>query len=310
MGRSLSLCAVLLAVATVTVASPSSQPVSLHDVHSAVALAVAADPCSMQLGFAEELERKGEFYRAVTEYLRYGYSCPGVRQGSAELGTARCLLLSGAYEDLAAWGENEARVLEGEVAARMLFLAGIGRQRSGHHTFAADDFRSALKKTDDDSLRCAATLNRAVALAWDESYERAISLLEDDALCPSARTSRRDSYTGFIREALRSPRKSRRAARILGIVPGLGHAYAEHWQTALVTVALVALGAWGTAEAVDNDNHGTAALLGFVTLTFYTGSVQGSGEAADRRNEAVKRRILGPVQPVYPQWATEPTALP
>ena len=81
-----------------------------------------------QLGFAEELERKGEFYRAVTEYLRCGYSCPDVRQGSAELGIARCLLLSGAYDDLATWGENEAHALEGDAAARLFFLAGIGRQ--------------------------------------------------------------------------------------------------------------------------------------------------------------------------------------
>ena len=71
---------------------------------------------------------------------------------------------------------------------------------------------------------------------------------------------------------------------VLGIVPGLGYAYSGEYASALRSLILNGLFLFGVADTADKEEWGACAVIGFFEFTWYTGSIYGGIDAADRYN--------------------------
>lgn len=71
---------------------------------------------------------------------------------------------------------------------------------------------------------------------------------------------------------------------ILGLVPGLGYAYSGEYANGLRAAILNGLFMYAMVATADDEQWGAFAALSFFELTWYTGSVYGGIDAADRYN--------------------------
>lgn len=74
----------------------------------------------------------------------------------------------------------------------------------------------------------------------------------------------------------------------LGIVPGLGYAYAGEYANAFRSLMLNSLFIWGMLETAERDQWGAFAVITFFEMTWYTGRIYGGIDASHRYN---RRRL-------------------
>lgn len=70
----------------------------------------------------------------------------------------------------------------------------------------------------------------------------------------------------------------------LGVVPGLGYAYAGEYANALRSLILNGLFIWGMVETAERDQWGAFAVISFFEITWYSGSIYGGIDASHRHN--------------------------
>ncbi|MBE6339267.1 MAG: membrane protein insertion efficiency factor YidD [Bacteroidales bacterium] len=91
--------------------------------------------------------------------------------------------------------------------------------------------------------------------------------------------------------------KNPRVARALSIVvPGLGYLYSGHKGSFISSLAMNALMGYATYTSLKSENYGVMALCGFLSLSFYVGSIGGSGRAAIRYNESKTEKMLNKIE--------------
>ena len=96
--------------------------------------------------------------------------------------------------------------------------------------------------------------------------------------------------------------KSPRLGGLLGIVPGLGYAYSGEYGNAARSLFLNSIFIWGMVEAGERDQWGVFSVVTFFELTWYTGSIYGGADAANRYNrkrlDSLIDRIRGDNEPL------------
>lgn len=115
-------------------------------------------------------------------------------------------------------------------------------------------------------------------------------LLNSPTPCPAAVKAVEAYKTGSDR--------SPRVGGLLGLVPGLGYAYSGEYANALRSLILNGLFIYAMADTADNDQWGAFTAVTFFEITWFTGSVYGGIDAAERFNrdrlntclESVKER--------------------
>jgi tetratricopeptide (TPR) repeat protein len=96
---------------------------------------------------------------------------------------------------------------------------------------------------------------------------------------------------------------------LLGLIPGMGYAYAGEYANAFRSVVLNALFIYGMVDTAQNDHWGGFAAITFFEITWYTGSVYGGIDASHRYNQ--RRRddtveaLIGDLR-VTPRWDALP----
>jgi hypothetical protein len=70
----------------------------------------------------------------------------------------------------------------------------------------------------------------------------------------------------------------------MGLIPGLGYAYTEHWQSAVSALVINGLLTYATIRSIHNDQDRQGAYWGAITLAWYSGSIYGSVKSAERYN--------------------------
>ena len=103
--------------------------------------------------------------------------------------------------------------------------------------------------------------------------------------------------------------KSPRLGGLLGIIPGLGYAYSGEYGNAVRSLILNSLFIWGMIETGERDQWGAFSVITFFELTWYTGSIYGGVDAANRRN---RERLEGLVEHIRtdPIPVPEPSVIP
>ena len=72
---------------------------------------------------------------------------------------------------------------------------------------------------------------------------------------------------------------------LLGIIPGLGYAYAGEYATGLRSLLLNGLFIFGMVNTADRDQWGAFGVISFFEVTWFTGSIYGGVDASHRYNE-------------------------
>ncbi|MEI7437736.1 MAG: hypothetical protein WCL16_13105 [bacterium] len=96
---------------------------------------------------------------------------------------------------------------------------------------------------------------------------------------------------------------------LLGLIPGAGYAYSGEYASAARSAILNGLFIWGMLDTAADDNWGLFAVVSFFEVTWYSGSVYGGVDAAQRYN---RDRLDEAVRGVQGQAAfqSSPAAFP
>jgi tetratricopeptide (TPR) repeat protein len=237
--------------------------------------AAAADEWTLRL--ACDLSEEGDHAGASVEFRRLALAsdAPGARAAFS---------WSAAYERWRAGDPAAAERLldaaEDEQALPLWMIAllrgelAMARRRPEEAVF---HFESALRAADADSRPYLARREVAARLrAGDAAGARRAA----ERAGPDAAAS--------VEAYLAGRDKSPRLGGWLGVIPGLGYAYAGEYANALRSAILNSLFIWGMVETAERDQWAAFAALAFFEVTWFTGSVYGGIDAAHRHN---RRRL-------------------
>ncbi len=90
--------------------------------------------------------------------------------------------------------------------------------------------------------------------------------------------------------------KSPRLGGILGLIPGLGYAYAGEYANAVRSLLLNSIFIFGMVETAENEHWGSFAAITFFELTWYTGSIYGGIDATHRYNKGRLNQCITPLE--------------
>ncbi len=96
---------------------------------------------------------------------------------------------------------------------------------------------------------------------------------------------------------------------LLGMIPGMGYAYAGEYANAFRSALLNAIFIYGMVDTAQNDHWGGFAVITFFQMTWYTGSIYGGIDASHRYNQQRLNNAVDRVQgdaSFLPDWPRLP----
>ncbi|MCU0578552.1 MAG: tetratricopeptide repeat protein [Desulfobacterota bacterium] len=249
---------------------------------------------TVQLRVADGFLAEQEYYRAITEYLRFRFLFPDSGRGDYVLLQIGRAYLRGGEPDRAA---KNFRLLAAQYPASPLmgqsrFLEGLALWKGKDRAAAAAVFEELAAGAPNDQAPRALAALALLRLEGDdvrgarEALQRFTAGHADHAWGPRVREAEAGlaAYEGL-------PQKSEVLAGILsGILPGAGYAYAEEFATGFMSLGVN--GAFVTAAwaAFANGLEAVGILAGGIGLPFYIGNIYGSVLSARKWNLAVKKQ--------------------
>jgi len=243
---------------------------------------------SLQLGFANWLQERKEYDRAITEYQRLIFSAPRTYWGRrAEDDLMSCYYESGHYTEAFDLGIG---LLERDLGPlrkdRVLLEIGKSSIRRGDYGGA----RFHLVKVSPDARDRSAMLE-GVSYAFESRWGDA-SRSFGDVSPRSTLTENATACKHLCAEGAALRLKNPTKAGILAVIPGLGYLYDGYERTALSAFVVNSLLIWGTVEAFHDGNPGVGTAMTLFTAGWYSGNIYGSIQSAKRRNERSHARLM------------------
>ncbi len=248
--------------------------------------------------FAEDLLKKQDFNRALTEYQRLMVYFPNssLKSSSAKR-SLQCYYQLGQYLDAVHWGQSmlkEGLAKNDEVEVR--FYIGISYFRLKNFPKARERFQEIA--TDNNGiLRDKALLLTGLSFVNEERWEDAQKSFAN--LYESEFSEKAGQLKGLANQGPLLKQKSPLLAGILAVVPGMGYLYDGYKQTALASFIVNGLFFWATSEAFKKDNEGLKPIMGILSFGWYSGNIYGSVVSANRKNERIKRDFMNRFEPGF-----------
>jgi len=242
----------------------------------------------VQLGLGDAFMADGEYYRAVTEYLRYLYLFPAAERAPyalLQIGLAH--FRGGEYQRAIDYFARVRATYSPEYFAAAAYHEGLSYERLNQPAKAQDAFERAAIFNPAAAPAREALLGKALGrvrlgdLAGGRTeLERFQSLYPEEP-----RTSNIVQAEALIDAQSAAPRKSPLLAGALSaVIPGSGQAYAGNYRDGLAALLVNGLFIARTAVAIDQENYATAAVVGGIGLPFYLGNIYGAANAANKWN--------------------------
>ncbi|WP_224364573.1 tetratricopeptide repeat protein [Hyalangium versicolor] len=258
---------------------------------------LAASPeADSQLGFAHALRAEGDYYRAISEYKRFLYLYPdSPAADEARLGIGRAYVLGG-QADFAEEYLHSLEALSPEWRTRARLEIGWARYTGGHPERAILSLRAFLRE---QGSQQGADVDRArYLLGWallsEGDGEQAAQAFASITPFPAQ---------GRLTEAARSwgalPRKSPALAGVLSIIPGAGHVYIGEPVVGLAALAWNGLFSYALYESIRGGQVGFTVLLGALELLWYSGTIFGAVNGAQKYNRDARQEALDGLKARY-----------
>ena len=136
---------------------------------------------------------------------------------------------------------------------------------------------------------------RALSSANDKDYQNSKNIFSELSGTYPENTSLKKSIY-LIENLSKKKEKSPAVARILSIIPGAGYLYAGHKGSAATSLLINSLLMYATYTSIKSDNYGVAGIMGFFSLSFYIGNINGAARSAKRYNEKTKNDIISEIE--------------
>jgi tetratricopeptide (TPR) repeat protein len=249
----------------------------------------------VQLHLGDAFMADGEYYRAVTEYLRYLYLFPGAERAPYAL-----LQIGMAHFH----GEEYQRAIDYFARVRVTYAPDYFSAAAYYEGLCYEHLNQPGKAQ--DAFEQAVAFNPAASPAREAVLGKALGQVRQGNLSGGRTEFHRfrelypeDSRDGSVARAVEmidaqaaAPRKSSLLAGTLSaIVPGSGQAYAGKYRDGLVSLLVNGLFIAGTVVAIDQENYATAAVVGGIGLPFYLGNIYGATHAASKWNVALHKDL-------------------
>jgi hypothetical protein len=217
--------------------------------------------------FAEQLERQGEHYRAVSEYLRLIHFFPdSPRAPVAQLRIAVAFLRGG--EPGQAVAHLERLRLSGEPAGRdgdvryLLALSLLERGKERPYPLRLEGIEAALAELD------------AIGVDWPV----------------------RERVTGFV-QAMRSPpelpeKSPALAGALSAVIPGTGSFYVGRYAEGSLALFVNAVLIYATVNSFQREQIPAGTVFGALALAFYGGSIYAAVNGAHKFNDRARAAYL------------------
>jgi len=246
-----------------------------------------------QFLFAEQTMEKGDYPRAVVEFERFLHFFPEDKNvPKARLLIAQCYLKAKDYESARKTLNEILGAYQGTLTGgKALFLMGESYYEQGLYEEAARYFKGVLGAYADPELRNSAAYRlgwiQMQTGQWQEASETFKTVGAGSPLFLNAQDLSLKSLGG---EHL--PYKDPTTAGVMSVVPGLGHVYCERYKDGLVAFLLNGLFIWATIESFQEDQEVLGAILGFIELGFYSGTIYSAVNSAHKHNRKLKDDFL------------------
>jgi tetratricopeptide (TPR) repeat protein len=248
------------------------------------AAAACADPFAQRL--AHDLMDDGDYAGATLEYRRLALAAD---QAPARAGWYWAA--GYAYGQAAAWSEAERMLDRAEDAYPGLgpaatLLRGRSAYARGRYDEAAYFFESAARSAGDEGAvrRYAARQLAATHVQREQPAAARTALVDSGSAEDAGRSALQDLEEGRDR--------SPALGGWLGVVPGLGYAYAGEYANATRSLILNSLFIWGLVSTAEEEQWGAFAVISFFEITWYTGSIYGGVDASHRFNQRRRARAI------------------
>lgn len=256
------------------------------------------DSADKAYAFALVLYKERDYFRAVTEFKRYGFE-----KGTPEALRKACYASAVCYQVTREWqralaGWRELVVMDPldpnipEYAYRIAECL----MASGSYTELNNMLLQFLPQCpkDSDYLDDAHFLRGSCLLAMRNWKDAETQFLEYQSLFPSGALlneakSMEEGARAINKMRRRDPKK---AVVLSAIVPGLGQFYAGRSGDGWTALLVNAFFGWSTYNRFHNKDYHSAVPLLFVESSFYTGNVYGAGGAVTSRNRQKEDELL------------------
>ncbi len=246
-----------------------------------------------QFGYAENLFKEGDFYRAITEYKRFIFFFPEEKK------TEKCYFRIGeSYFKAKKWAEA-VEAMEVFIAGfpfssmlnDALYLKGMAEKNLKKYDDALSTF-GKIMKTSSGEYRNKVIYQNALVLVDMEEWKRAseaFSKISEESIL----SSRARIFSSGLDNIDNLPRKSPATAGVLAaIIPGTGHLYTERPRDALVAFLLNGAFIWAAVELFDDENYVAGGVVTFFELGWYTGNIYSAVSSAHKYNKRLKEEFL------------------
>lgn len=249
----------------------------------------------VQLGLGDAFMADGEYYRAVTEYLRFLYLFPEAEQSPyALLQIGMAYYHGGEYQRAIDYFARVRATYSSRHFTQAALYEGVCYNRLKMPVQARDAFDRALAFDATDHYAPDALIGRALTRISQgdlDGGETDLGLLPQ-RYPADPRAENVPAAVGQLAEYRAKPVKSSLlAGSMSAILPGSGQIYAGHTKDGLMALLVNGLFITGTVVALDQENYATAAIAGGLGLPFYLGNIYGAANAARQWNLSLRRDL-------------------
>lgn len=257
---------------------------------------------SASVRFGDFLFERGDYRRALIEYLRCEYMDSGRASAGIQLRLGRTRLRIGEFEQA---GRSFSRGAESAAGASVtdslrfgIEAARIASRHVWSAPFSFDRDRAGGSVSLSERACALEPLDLMVAGRWgeaDEFFRSAASVekrrvMADPSDAPEWSDLAKLAEDGYSRKPNKSPAL---AAVMSAVVPGSGKVYSGRAYDGLYSLVALASTVWLSYEGFrDNGVHGASGwIFGGLSAFFYGGNIYGSYAAAQNYNDDIDRAL-------------------
>ena len=250
--------------------------------------------CEKQFEFAESLFEQADFYRAIGEYKRLIFLCPGAAAlcEKAYFKTGVSYFRANRWQNaIEAFDAFLVSFPDSRMAGEAMYLKGMSEKNLSLYSEALTTFGHIIE-TETAEYRARAIYQSALVLVDMEKWERA-----GEMFSKVPRESRLYSSAGVFSAGLENigniPYKSPAVAGTLAaIIPGAGHLYTQRRRDALVAFLLNGVFIWSAVELFNDEKYVTGGIVTFFELGWYSGNIYSAVSSAHKFNRRTKKEFL------------------
>ncbi len=263
-----------------------------------------------QLGFAQELFSRGEFFKAVLEYERLLHHFPdSPLADDAAFGMALSYDGAGEYGTAnAAYRQILADFPTSESVPRVRLALGRSLALGRNYVDARWELEGLADETPPLETSGRARILRGLTFLPTWELERAeADFLRTAADFPGEPTGVLGATLAEIAARRAELRRVNPGLASLAsaLVPGLGQIIAGEFWDGVLALTTNALWIGATWWAAGEGEYATAALTGFIGAGFYLGNIYNAGQAAEESNRRAVAALASEIVLEVRRWETE-----